>query len=649
MKKVKSLILTGIALMSLSQAKAQFGTGATINPNIKLGAPMKSSSFGFSSDIPAAFSLKPYAPFAKNQGIYPSCSGWAVSYEALSIQFAIANGMSNRNLITAKAFCPYYSYNKILPFDANCSAGKSSGMMMNTLKNEGGKKFYLPLLGCGSTITDEFNYAAQYYKIKEFYELKVWPESVVYDNNDEKGSWKKFFDAPHPIALNDVKKLVANNFPVVLGVALPSSFYTSGELWEPTAEEKADPSAAVTENTGGHRLHAMTVVSYDDNKYGGAFEVMNSWSEGWGNKGFFWIKYDDFKTYVYSALFMELYPTEAEMNTKTGVIWGDCNNGYGLLRFKNGQAYEGQFKDGNYDGYGVYTWDNGQAYAGQWKNGKRQGEATFYFQDGAFGQAVYNNDTFVSGYNEFIYTNGDTYKGYVKNGKLDGYGEYKFASGDRYVGMFSNGNLNGLIKFYGTDGSTFLGFFTDGYKNGKGIQVSASGAVSAGEWVYGKFNNQKTYGFADKMGLNASSQMSSSFYLSADCVSGNCLTGEGKRITGNGNTYTGTFVDGLEDGEGTMVYSNCTYIGAWKQGDNHGVGQLILNSGITVLAEFKTGNYDGYILKYDNAGNMGVDFYENGAMVKSLTQLSSTPATGSGKSIPTSLKSIPVKITSAKK
>jgi hypothetical protein len=38
----------------------------------------------------------------------------------------------------------------------------------------------------------------------------------------------------------------------------------------------------------------MCIVGYDDKKYGGAFEIMNSWGEDWGDNGYCWIKYDDF-------------------------------------------------------------------------------------------------------------------------------------------------------------------------------------------------------------------------------------------------------------------------------------------------------------------------------------------------------------------
>jgi hypothetical protein len=40
--------------------------------------------------------------------------------------------------------------------------------------------------------------------------------------------------------------------------------------------------------------HALCVVGYDDDKFGGAFEIMNSWGTAWGKGGFIWVKYDDF-------------------------------------------------------------------------------------------------------------------------------------------------------------------------------------------------------------------------------------------------------------------------------------------------------------------------------------------------------------------
>jgi hypothetical protein len=43
----------------------------------------------------------------------------------------------------------------------------------------------------------------------------------------------------------------------------------------------------------GQGGHAICIVGYDDTKFGGAFEIVNSWGESWGKDGFIWIKYKD--------------------------------------------------------------------------------------------------------------------------------------------------------------------------------------------------------------------------------------------------------------------------------------------------------------------------------------------------------------------
>ena len=40
--------------------------------------------------------------------------------------------------------------------------------------------------------------------------------------------------------------------------------------------------------------HAVLAIGYDDTKYGGCIEIMNSWGDTWGNKGFLSVKYNDY-------------------------------------------------------------------------------------------------------------------------------------------------------------------------------------------------------------------------------------------------------------------------------------------------------------------------------------------------------------------
>jgi len=45
----------------------------------------------------------------------------------------------------------------------------------------------------------------------------------------------------------------------------------------------------------------MCVIGYDDRKEGGAFQIMNSWGNDWGNNGIGWVLYKDFKAFVREA------------------------------------------------------------------------------------------------------------------------------------------------------------------------------------------------------------------------------------------------------------------------------------------------------------------------------------------------------------
>jgi C1A family cysteine protease len=83
--------------------------------------------------------------------------------------------------------------------------------------------------------------------------------------------------------LSTMKAELAAGNPLAFGIALADSFfeYNSDRVYRRPPFEQ----------TGGG--HAMVIVGYDDTKQ--AFRVQNSWSDGWGDKGFVWIAYDTFK------------------------------------------------------------------------------------------------------------------------------------------------------------------------------------------------------------------------------------------------------------------------------------------------------------------------------------------------------------------
>ena len=71
------------------------------------------------------------------------------------------------------------------------------------------------------------------------------------------------------------------------------------DVWTPTEEDKS---------MMGFGGHAQCVVGYDDEKYGGAFLIMNSWGSQWGNNGFAWVNYKVFKYFAREAYGLETMP-----------------------------------------------------------------------------------------------------------------------------------------------------------------------------------------------------------------------------------------------------------------------------------------------------------------------------------------------------
>ena len=45
-------------------------------------------------------------------------------------------------------------------------------------------------------------------------------------------------------------------------------------------------------------------------------------------------------------------------------------HGQGTLTFRDGDMYEGKYKDGEKHGQGTYTWSDGRKYVGEWKDGE---------------------------------------------------------------------------------------------------------------------------------------------------------------------------------------------------------------------------------------------------------------------------------------
>ena len=111
-------------------------------------------------------------------------------------------------------------------------------------------------------------------------------------------------------------------------------------------------------------------------------------------------------------------------------------NGKGKYYYKNGEIFDGEWKNGIIEGKGIYYYNNGRKYEGQWKNGKREGRGILY-------------------YNENKDRKRDRYDGEWKNDKKDGWGILYYNNNffDRYEGNFEDDSKK-EGRYYYKDGSS---------------------------------------------------------------------------------------------------------------------------------------------------------------------------------------------------
>lgn len=225
--------------------------------NSPTAAPLMRGDY---SDLPASSSLKSFAPTPGYQGPYGTCAGWATGFAARTILEAMKNNW-NGSEIDSNTFSPSFIYNQIRLSDG-CSRGTSLINALEVLKNQGGLKLKDFAYDCEREVTTLDKEKAKEYRIIEFRDITP------------KGSNK----------ILNVKKSLAEGRPVVIAMDVPVSFNTAKELWLPLEGDYINWS----------RGHAMTVIGYDDKKFGGAFELINSWGKKWGKDGYTWITYKDF-------------------------------------------------------------------------------------------------------------------------------------------------------------------------------------------------------------------------------------------------------------------------------------------------------------------------------------------------------------------
>ncbi len=332
MKKTM-LVVGGLVLTALTNQifAQQYSLGAVFSDK-DLEVPLIDKPLGFGENLPKSVSLKQYAPSIGDQQNHGTCVGWSSTYTVASMEWAILNNVTDRSVITAHAYDPYHTYLSIVgnvdeDSYTTCESGTYISDACYHLYDNGSKKRFNDQLYCGDDI--KFN-----------------KENMTVDFQDYYRLYSRFDDMETNVTA--VCAALADQHPVVFGMHVPSSFFDIGSngLFEPTYEERANP---IGTSQGGH---AMAIIGYDDEKFGGCFIVANSWGSSWGDDGYLYIKYDDFNTFTHTAYSFKT-ASKFEATTTTGCVYGNCASGYGIQVNKKGGVFEGEFA-GSVPTTGIY-------------------------------------------------------------------------------------------------------------------------------------------------------------------------------------------------------------------------------------------------------------------------------------------------------
>ena len=217
--------------------------------------------------LPTSHSLRQYCPTPGDQSTFGTCVGWSVAYHARTIAEAVAYGWTDAATVNAETFSPLFLYLQIkFSNDNNCSMGAYISRALDVSKNTGIPKYRDFNPKCATSFPSSLLQPARNYRIDDYRTLFG-------------------LRATQAEKINRVKKSLSENKPVVISMKCYRSFNNAKDRWCGTADSFLG-------------YHAMVVVGYCNEKYGGAFELLNSWGTRWGNGGYTWVTYSDFANNV---------------------------------------------------------------------------------------------------------------------------------------------------------------------------------------------------------------------------------------------------------------------------------------------------------------------------------------------------------------
>ena len=164
----------------------------------------------------------------------------------------------------------------------------------------------------------------------------------------------------------------------------------------------------------------------------------------------------------------------------------------GVLKYTNGDCYEGDLKDNQKHGHGTLTYADGGRYVGEWENNQRSGQGTNTWANGNEYQGEWQGSK-QHGQGTFKYATGGSYVGQWANNMRDGHGVNTWSDGDRYTGHWTKNKKHGQGVYEYADRGIYKGQWIDDTRGGQGINTWSNGERYEGLWKNNKKHGQGTF------------------------------------------------------------------------------------------------------------------------------------------------------------
>lgn len=217
------------------------------------------------ADLPSSVDLTRYLPPIGDQGEFGTCVAWATAYNCRTWLNAQSKGLSQSELSQKKNQFSAGDMFKAIDSDDKGSECQGSNFQaaFNKMVSRGvatvaTSPYMTSSSECDCSNTSSENSEAAKYKIKSYREIDI-------------------------SSVKTVKRYLYEGHPVVFGAKLGDNFMNA-------SGSSVLYSNGTFNSTGMHAYHAIMIVGYDDNRgSNGAFRVVNSWGESWGDDGFIWV------------------------------------------------------------------------------------------------------------------------------------------------------------------------------------------------------------------------------------------------------------------------------------------------------------------------------------------------------------------------